>query len=160
MKRPQRLRKIGLVRLVSRVYLLGGAGKILIKEEQIQMPDQKQGNLKLLNATEKLCSESESSCNRKGMDRGQSLKTQALTGISRPKPNLRKDNLSSEKCKEHLASSSRRITSYVTLGKLRGLSLSSIEWKGQIRSFIFEPFPFTKSSSLKLKVSAYIDHLT
>lgn len=75
------------------------------------------------------------------MDRGQSLKTQALTGISRPKPNLRKDNLSSEKCKEHLASSSRRITSYVTLGKLRGLNLSSIEWRGQIRLFFSNLFP-------------------
>lgn len=70
------------------------------------------------------------------MDREQSLWTQAKAGISRSKPNLRKDNVSSEKCKKHLVLSSRHVTNCVTLGKLilnRGLNLPSIKWKGQIR---------------------------
>lgn len=52
------------------------------------------------------------------IDKGQSLQTQAMTGIRRYKSNLRESNLRSAKSKEHLASSSRHITSYVTLGKL------------------------------------------
>ena len=59
-------------------------GRYLIREEQIQMLNQKQANLKLLGPAEKLCSESELSFNRQRMDREQSLQVRAKTSIGSP----------------------------------------------------------------------------
>ena len=111
------------MRLVPKPTYLEELERYLIREEQIQILNQKQANLKLLGPAEKLCSESELSFNRwteSSFNRRteRSLQAQSKTSIGSPKPNLRKDNLSSEKGKEHLASSARHTTSYVTLGKL------------------------------------------
>lgn len=66
---PLWLSKAGLARLIPRVYLLGGAGKLSDKgTANPSVQSETEGNLKLLGPIEKL-SEPEFSCNRKGMDR-------------------------------------------------------------------------------------------
>lgn len=112
---PQWLSKLGLTRLIPRVYLLGQAGMSGKGRAKPGAQLATEGPLKLLGPTEELCLESEFTCNRKGVDRGQSLWARAKIGISKSKPNTRKNNLSSEKYKEHLASGSRYMTNSVSL---------------------------------------------